>query len=144
MRPSTRAIVASSPATTATRKSGPYGFETDRTNAHVEPAPPRGAKGTSANSAAWSSSIARTPGAAARSVRRPLGAGRRHRRTSRVLRPAGDHNRRHPRVERTDETVHCRSIVVDREGHRLQAQRRHEIQQVRPAWVLDADPVARP
>jgi len=43
---STRAIVASSPAITAIRKSGPYGLDIDRTNAQACVAPARVASST--------------------------------------------------------------------------------------------------
>ena len=39
IRPTTRATVASSPASTASRRSGPYGLDADRTNAQAAVAP---------------------------------------------------------------------------------------------------------
>ena len=62
IRPSTRARVSGSPATTASRRSGPYGLEADRMNAQCRVVPTSGVSGTPAISAAWSSSISSTSG----------------------------------------------------------------------------------
>ncbi|MBM0260262.1 hypothetical protein, partial [Micromonospora sp. 4G55] len=49
-RPATRDTVASSPASTASRRSGPNGLLTDRTKAHAGVAPASGCSGTRASS----------------------------------------------------------------------------------------------
>ena len=52
IRPDTRAIDVSSPASTAIRRSGPYGLDAERTNAHEPVTGPMQFGGMSDSSAA--------------------------------------------------------------------------------------------
>jgi hypothetical protein len=62
--------------------------------------------------------------------------------TGRVLGSAGHHDRRGAGADGPAETVHCGPLVVDGHRYSLEPERRDEIDEVRPARVLDGDPVA--
>ena len=143
-RPSTRAMLASSPATTATRRSGPYGLETERMKAHVAPAPASGASGTSASSAAWSSSMTSRSGAAGEDRPQPGRPVRRDRAAGRVLGPGGHHDRgrrRRARARRRPSTVGPSSSTGTGTASRPSAATRST--RLAQPGSSTADPVAR-
>ena len=140
-RPSTRASVASSPATTASRRSGPSHLETDRTAAQrSRPGSTSVCHGVPATGPRWSSSITSTSSdergaqvAGARGV---------HRRAARVVAPRRQHDRPGARSLGGLERAREHPARVDGDAGQAQAERAGEVVHAGPARILDGDGVA--
>ena len=144
-RPSTRATVAASPASSASRRSGPSAFDTERATAQRSVDPASVHAFAPATAPPWSSSITSTSGCARSSGPQLARAALVERRAERILRARGD-----------DEPVRRRARapsrrrrgsgpgVVDADRHRGHAQRREQVEDGGKARVLDRDPIARP
>ncbi len=142
-RPCTRSTVRWSPASTATRRSGPYALDAERTNAQWAVRPARVCSGTPEMPAQWSSSTSsRSSDRPRQQLTQRLGAIRRKRGARGVLRAVREHQRTHPAAQRPGQVVGQRPVVVDPHRFGRKPQRGKEIEQVGPARILDGDAIA--
>ena len=140
-RPSTRAIVSASPASTARRRSGPYGLLTDRTKAQLGTAPASGDRSTIGQLGGVVVLDHQDVRMCRQHVAQRGRPGRGHRRTGRIVRPGRDHHGPGPGRQSTAQAGDRRPLVVDRHRYRDQAERGDQIERRGPARILDRDPV---
>ena len=105
---------------------------------------PRQCSGTSASSAAWSSSITRTPGWLSSRSTELGGAPGAHGAPVGFCARVVTTIARAPGAEGGGQRLGQRALVVDGHRHRAQSERGQQIEEVGPAGILDGDRVAGP